>query len=100
MPQERDPGKTIPLFAVLLTLGACTVPVAETSERKPEISAEAMTRLGEMAAPYQDIRSVELRPEDGCYWYRHDGPVETTMLPLRTADGRPICAGRVSQAEA
>jgi hypothetical protein len=30
-------------------------------------------------------------PEDGCYWYRYVGPVETTYLPLRTIEGRPIC---------
>jgi len=43
------------------------------------------------AAPFQDLTTVELRPGDGCYWYRHTGPVETTFLPLRTREGRPIC---------
>ncbi|MCZ4351030.1 hypothetical protein O4H61_00735 [Roseovarius aestuarii] len=54
-----------------------------------------MTNLPEsivaMAGPNQDLTAVRLEPEDGCLWYRHVGPVETTMLPLRTADGRPIC---------
>lgn len=45
-----------------------------------------------MAAPWQNVASARLMPEDGCYWYEHQGPVETTMLPLRTPDGRPICA--------
>ncbi len=44
-----------------------------------------------IAAPNQDLTSVRLLPEDGCYWYRHVGPVETTYLPLRTTEGRPIC---------
>lgn len=44
-----------------------------------------------LAAPNQDLKSVQLREADGCYWYRHVGPVETTMLPLRSAEGRPIC---------
>ncbi|GGD28928.1 hypothetical protein [Sinisalibacter lacisalsi] len=44
-----------------------------------------------LAAPYQDISTARFLPEDGCYWYLHAGPVETTLLPLRTADGRPIC---------
>lgn len=44
-----------------------------------------------MAAPGQDLQDVRVFPEDGCYWYRYVGPVETTYLPLRTRDGRPIC---------
>ena len=31
-------------------------------------SAEVMTQLVTMAAPYQDLQSVRLRPKDGCYW--------------------------------
>lgn len=45
-----------------------------------------------VAAAWQDLSSARLMPEDNCYWYEHVGPVETTMLPLRTAEGRPICA--------
>lgn len=44
-----------------------------------------------MAAPNQDLASARVLPEDGCYWYNHKGPVETTLLPLRTTSGRPIC---------
>ena len=44
-----------------------------------------------MAGPNQDLSSVQLKEEDGCYWYRYVGPVETTMLPLRTDQGSPIC---------
>jgi len=44
-----------------------------------------------MAAPYQDLNSVKIDPADGCYVYRHAGPVETTYLPLRAKNGRPIC---------
>lgn len=47
-----------------------------------------------MAAPDQNISTARLRPEDGCYWYEHSGPVEVTLLPLRTANGNPICAAR------
>lgn len=45
-----------------------------------------------VAAPWQDLSTARLMPEDGCYWYQHVGPVETTLLPLRTPEGRPICA--------
>jgi hypothetical protein len=44
-----------------------------------------------MAAPDQDISTARLRPEDGCYWYEHSGPVEVTLVPLRTANGNRIC---------
>lgn len=47
--------------------------------------------VASIAAPYQDLGSARVRPEDGCYWYTHRGPVETTQLPLRTAAGNPIC---------
>ena len=45
-----------------------------------------------IAAPGQDLTAVRIMPEDGCYWYRYVGPVETTYLPLRTAEGSPICS--------
>lgn len=45
-----------------------------------------------VAAPWQNLATARLMPADGCYWYEHDGPVETTLLPLRTPEGRPICA--------
>ena len=51
-----------------------------------------------MAAPDQDVATARLVPEDGCYWYRHVGPVETTMLPLRTVDGGTICNRRATPA--
>lgn len=98
MIRARTPGKTLILLASLLALGACAVPAAETADPDTGLSAEVMTQLSAMAAPYQDLQSVRLRPEDGCYWYRHVGPVETTLLPLRTADGRPICTQRVAEA--
>jgi len=43
-------------------------------------------------SPRQDLRFVRIDPIDGCYVYRHTGPVETTFLPLRTVNGNPICS--------
>lgn len=54
----------------------------------PGAVPEAVTLL---AAPGQDLSTARLLAEDGCYWYMHDGPVEQTLLPLRTSEGRPIC---------
>ncbi len=96
--QERAAGKTIMLFAGLLALGGCAVPSGEVVDPQPTISPEVLMQLSALAAPYQDLQSVRLRPEDGCYWYRHIGPVEATMLPLRTPEGRPICAPAMAQA--
>lgn len=44
-----------------------------------------------IVATNQDLTAVKIEPSDGCYVYRHVGPVETTFLPLLTSDGRPIC---------
>lgn len=44
-----------------------------------------------IAAPNQDVSTAFLKEADGCYWYLYSGPVETTELPLRNVDGRPIC---------
>ena len=47
--------------------------------------------VASIAAPNQDLTAVRIDPVDGCYVYRHIGPVETTFLPLRSVNGRPIC---------
>lgn len=70
-----------------LPLAACAVPAAETGP-----GAQLPEAVRAAAAPFQDLSGAELRADDGCYWYRHAGPVETTYLPLRTREGRPICA--------
>ncbi|WP_300034129.1 hypothetical protein [uncultured Roseobacter sp.] len=51
----------------------------------------------DLAGPNQDLSTVRLM-DDGCYWYRHQGPVEATMLPLRTAAGNPICTSATAEA--
>ena len=73
----------------MLALSACTETGAGT---EPGVIKELPEPIAALAAPNQDLNSVRILPEDGCFWYRHVGPVETTLLPLRTADGRPICA--------
>lgn len=78
-------SKTLALPLALLALDACAAPEAGPGRQLPKAVRAA-------AAPFQDLASAELRAEDGCYWYRHAGPVETTWLPLRTREGRPICA--------
>jgi hypothetical protein len=63
------------------------------TSQEPETVPDAVIAL---AAPDQNIETARLRPEDGCYWYEHSGPVETTLVPLRSPAGNPICAARES----
>ncbi|WP_108262004.1 hypothetical protein [Mangrovicoccus ximenensis] len=79
------------LFPALLgSLAACD-PAALTALNGPGESTvpEAVRAV---AAPNQNVDSARLLPEDGCWWYEYAGPVETTLLPLLTPEGRPICS--------
>lgn len=81
------------LAAALLITAGCTAQPTDpvnTTSRIGNVS-EAVVAL---AAPGQDLASARLVPEDGCYWYEHSGPVETTLVPLRTVNGNPICTAR------
>lgn len=76
------------VLTVALAMGACT----ETGTGGPTGPIRNLPEgVVAIAAPNQDLTSVRILPEDGCYWYRHVGPVETTLLPLRNVAGRPIC---------
>lgn len=71
-------------LAAILSLGAC---VSATPEGETETISEEVRAL---AAPGQDLTQVRLE-SDGCYWYRYEGRVEVTFLPLMTRDNRMIC---------
>ncbi|MBA3909927.1 MAG: hypothetical protein C0524_08565 [Rhodobacter sp.] len=79
------------LGIALLTLGACAAPINQAIDKETGYLKELPEEVAALAAPYQNLQEVTLRPEDGCYWYRYVGPVETMMLPLRSKAGRPIC---------
>ena len=53
-----------------------------------------------VAAKNQDLTAVKIDPSNGCYVYRYRGPVETTFLPLRADNGRPICTQTIAAAAA
>ena len=78
-------------LAALTLLGACVETTTGTADPNGAGMRDVPEEIAAIAAPYQDLSSVRVL-EDGCYWYRHVGPVETTLLPLRTTEGRPICA--------
>ncbi|PYG28891.1 hypothetical protein [Pelagimonas varians] len=79
---------SVPLF--LMGLAACE-PVPATGVPAPIGINTLPESVSSIAATHQDLTTARVRSQDGCYWYTHRGPVETTELPLRTAEGNPIC---------
>ncbi|MCU0815685.1 MAG: hypothetical protein MUF74_04145 [Cypionkella sp.] len=78
----------LPLLPLLVAGCVTTTPTDPTRPEFPPLPESVVA----LAAPWQDLTTARLKPEDNCYWYQHVGQVETTLLPLRTPDGRPICA--------
>ena len=79
----------LPLLGIIL-LSACGTTGQNTTQNIGNLP-EAVV---ELAGPGQNLATARFREEDGCYWYEHNGPVEKTLLPLRTASGNPICVAR------
>jgi predicted small secreted protein len=82
--------KLIKSLVLSALLSGCTTVVGTGDNNSAAISEQ----VAALAAPYQDVSTARILPSDGCYWYLHEGPVEATLLPLRTAAGRPICTAR------
>ncbi|MBY5933797.1 hypothetical protein KUV51_12370 [Tateyamaria omphalii] len=78
------------LAAAAFALAACDETTQSGGAGGPFISPLPDNILA-MADPKQDLNAVKVDPVDGCLVYRHVGPVETTFLPLRNREGRPIC---------
>ncbi len=76
------------MAATTILVAGCETPQGGTNAGFIKTLPEGVTAV---AAPYQNLNAVKINPADGCYVYRHDGPVESTLLPLRTTKGRPIC---------
>lgn len=76
-----------------LSLAACTelAPTGTAADGSPFLSTVPES-VRTIAAPDQNLDKVVFLEQDNCYWYEHAGPVETTLLPLRTARGNTICA--------
>ncbi len=83
-------NSSLPILAVVLITAGCGNMAARTETT--EAGSESLPPdLFALAAPGQDVASARLLSEDNCYWYEHRGQVETTLLPLTTPEGRPIC---------
>lgn len=75
------------VMLAVLALSGCSMVANDVADTPPAIPEEVVA----IAAPYQNIMTARLMPEDNCYWYEHAGPVETTLIPLLSTRGRPIC---------
>ncbi len=80
--------KTVGILSAVLVLAGCATGLAVDEDGTFIELPESLVTL---AAPYQNLNKVRLDPNDNCFWYLHTGPVESTWLPLRTAQGNPIC---------
>ncbi|MDA5095774.1 hypothetical protein O2N63_16915 [Aliiroseovarius sp. KMU-50] len=87
------------LGGTILLLASCTSYQGPSARGDDGIIESLPDAVLAVAAPYQDLTAVKLNPEDGCYVYRHVGPVETTFLPLRSVRGRPICTRALETTE-
>lgn len=75
---------------MMSVLGACSSEIGQSRGADAQIG-NLPDAVVEQAAPNQDLTTARLRPEDGCYWYEHTNPVETILVPLRTAQDSRIC---------
>jgi len=79
---------TFTIGAALLVAAGCTAPMEPTPT--PGTIGNVPASVVNLAAPDQDLTTARLQ-DDGCFWYEHSGPVETTLVPLRAVGGNPIC---------
>ena len=76
------------LSLVSMALSGCMALEGATADG---VLAKVPDEVLAIADPKQNLGAVRINPDDGCFEYRHIGPVETTFLPLRSTQGRPIC---------
>ncbi|WP_265502506.1 MULTISPECIES: hypothetical protein [Paracoccus] len=87
--------RTAVIALTLFVLAGCTAQTTGTAveEASPYPIPNEVVAI---AGPNQDLTTARLDPADDCYWYYHVGPVETTLVPLRAANGNHICNARTS----
>ena len=87
MHSSMSPKIVILIAGALALKGCATTPPLDADGAYRELPEPLLA----LAAPYQNLSKVRLDQIDNCFWYLHDGAVEQTWLPLRTANGNPIC---------
>jgi len=88
------------LGSVTVLLSACASFPGASGNSADGFIKELPEGVLSIAAPYQDLDAVQIDQSNGCFVYRHIGPVETTFLPLRSVNGRPICTRLPEASEA
>ncbi|WP_293446727.1 lipoprotein [Planktotalea sp.] len=83
--------KMIFVLGAASLLAACQDVTATSTSKAIPFIAEVPEGVTSIAAPGQNLTALRIDPVDGCYTFQHVGPVETTFLPLRANNGRPIC---------
>jgi hypothetical protein len=83
--------KTIFILGAASLLAACQDITSTSTTTSMPFIAEVPESVTSIAAPRQNLAALRIDPADGCYTFQHVGPVETTFLPLRAKNGRPIC---------
>jgi len=86
--------KRCPFICLVLSTAACDSFRGSAGNASSQAVGDIPESVAALAAPYQDVATARLVADDSCFWYLHDGPVETTLLPLRTIEGRQICVQR------
>ncbi|SPF78547.1 hypothetical protein ALP8811_02474 [Aliiroseovarius pelagivivens] len=76
-------------------LSGCVTP-SGVANMDPNLKTQATLppEVAATVAPGQDTSDIRIDARDGCLMYRHNGPVETTYIPLRNKKGRAICIKR------
>lgn len=87
MPNLQMKAKPWVVMLAISLLGGCSGMLGDAIGEPQQVPEEVIA----LAAPHQNISTARLQPEDNCYWYEHVGPVETTLLPLLSQQGGPIC---------
>ena len=88
--------KTLAALVLTLLAAACTQPDTDAPVLDEETGLPIPVQVSSIAAPGQDLTTARLVESDQCYWYMHAGRVETTLVPLRAANGNHICNVRPS----
>lgn len=84
------------MIAAAFLVSGCEDPNGASAKGPASFIENVPEGVLSIAAAGQDLTALKIDPIDGCYTYRHIGPVETTMLPLRAKNGRPICTRAAS----
>ncbi len=79
-------------LGAIAALSGCiqNTPLVESDPSKRTLTTLPENVLA-IAGSGQDLNNVRVDVASNCFVYLHNGPVESTYLPLRNKRGQPIC---------